>query len=428
MIFGMSNVLRMKGKQERAREETAMGQRPEHPSTQGAWADQYRDKWKWDKVTWGSHCVDCYPTNCPYRVYSRNGRVIREEPSGHFGTVEKDVPDMNPAGCQKGASWSQMLDGKERILHPLRRAGERGEGRWNRVSWDEALTEIADAMLDAIEESGPQSIVRIGTPGEGGTQTMILGGGVFQRIGATSTDVQSEINDFNPGLYITFGRFDPAHSNDDWFRSELLLIWANNPAYGSIPWYHFLAEARYNGSEVVTIAPDYSPSAIHGDYFVPVRIGSDAALALSMCRVIIDEELVDKASLPAAVRRGGGGSRQHLLHVRHPRGPDRRSASHSRSRRAGAGSRRKLPRHLDRRRRGGGATGVRAPAASPRGLRARGRVGDLRRKPRGDPRPRSQGRASPHDDPHGVDARQVVPRRSDGKGHLFAAWPHRKLG
>jgi DMSO reductase family type II enzyme molybdopterin subunit len=221
--------------------------------------------------------------------------VIREEPSGHFGTVEKGVPDMNPAGCQKGASWSQMLDGKERVLHPLRRAGERGEGRWDRVSWDEALTEIADAMLDAIEESGSQSIVRIGTPGEGGTQTMILAGGVFQRLGATSTDVQSEINDFNPGLYITFGRFDPAHSNDDWFRSELLLIWANNPAYGSIPWYHFLAEARYNGSEVVTIAPDYSPSAIHGDYFVPVRIGSDAALALSMCRVIIDEGLVDEA-------------------------------------------------------------------------------------------------------------------------------------
>ncbi|NIU60546.1 MAG: molybdopterin-dependent oxidoreductase, partial [Pseudomonas stutzeri] len=91
------------------------------------------------------------------------------------------------------------------------------------------------------------------------------------------------------------GRFDPAHSNDDWFHSELLLIWANNPAYGSIPWYHYIAEARYNGGEVVTIAPDYSPSAIHGDYFVPVRIGSDAALALSMCRVIVDEGLVDEA-------------------------------------------------------------------------------------------------------------------------------------
>ncbi len=272
-----------------------MAEQLEPPSTSGKWANGYRNRWKWDKMAWGTHCVDCYPTNCSYRVYVRDGRVVREEPAGNFQTIEEGVPDMNPSGCQKGAQWSQMLYGKERVLHPLRRTGERGEGRFERVSWDDALTEIADAMLDAIQESGPESIVRIGTPGEGGTQTMILAGAVFNRLGTTSTDVQSEINDFNPGLYITFGRFDPAHSNDDWFHSEQLLIWANNPAYGSIPWYHFIAEARYNGTEVVTIAPDYSPSAIHGDYFVPVRIGSDAALALSMCRVIVDEGLVDEA-------------------------------------------------------------------------------------------------------------------------------------
>jgi DMSO reductase family type II enzyme molybdopterin subunit len=245
-------------------------------------------------MAWGSHCVDCYPSNCAYRVYVRDGKVVREEPAATFATIERGVPDMNPTGCQKGASWSQMLYGKERVLHPLRRAGERGEGRWKQISWDEALTEIADAMLEAIQESGPKSIVRIGTPGEGGIQSMILAGGVLNRLGVTSTDVQSEINDFNPGLYATFGRFDPVASNDDWFHSELLLTWVNNPVYSAIPFYHYVTEARYNGSEVVTIAPDYSPSAIHGDYFVPVRIGSDAALALSMCRVIIDEGLMNE--------------------------------------------------------------------------------------------------------------------------------------
>ena len=260
-----------------------------------AWEDKYRDVWRWDRVAWGSHCVDCYPSNCPYRVYVRDGVVVREEQAATFQTVEEGVPDMNPAGCQKGASWSQLLYGQERVLYPLRRAGERGEGRWRRVSWDEALTEIADAMLDAIQESSPQSIVRIGTPGEGGVQSIALAGAVLSRLGATVTDIQAEINDFNPGLYATFGRFDPVPSSDDWFHSELLLIWANNPAYSAIPWYHYLVEARYHGSEIVTIAPDYSPSAIHGDLFVPVRIGSDAALALSMCRVIIDEGLMDEA-------------------------------------------------------------------------------------------------------------------------------------
>ena len=259
------------------------------------WAEAYRERWKWDKIAWGTHCVDCYPSNCPYRVYVRDGKVVREEPGGTYEVVEEGVPDMNPSGCQKGAAWSQMLYGKERLLHPVRRAGERGEGKWEQVSWDEALTEIADAMLDAIQESGPESIVRIGTPGQGGTQSMVLGGGVLSRIGATHTDVQSEINDFNPGVYTTFGRFDPCPSNDDWFHSKLLLIWANNPAYSSIPTFHYIAEARYNGGEVVVIAPDYSPSAIHADYHLAVRIGSDAALALSMCRVIIDEGLMDKA-------------------------------------------------------------------------------------------------------------------------------------
>ena len=134
----------------------------------------------------------------------------------------------------------------------------------------------------------------LGTPGEGGTQTMNFAKPVFAHLGVTSTDVQAEINDFNPGVYTTFGRFDPVASNDDWFHSELLLIWANNPAYSSIPYYHYISECRYNGGEVATIGPDYSPSAIHADHFLPVKIGSDAALALSMCRVIIDEGLIDE--------------------------------------------------------------------------------------------------------------------------------------
>jgi DMSO reductase family type II enzyme molybdopterin subunit len=264
-----------------------MAQHAQRRMISGAWADGYRDQWKWDKTARGTHCVDCFPTNCPYQVYVRDGRVV------DFRTIEQGVPDMNPAGCQKGSAWSLMLYGKERVLHPLRRAGERGEGRWQRVSWDEALTEIADAMLDTIEESGAESIVRIGTP-NGGTQNFALVGATFDRLGVTTTDVQSEINDFNPGVYTTFGRCCPAPSADDWFHSELLLIWANNPVYSDIPYYHYLSEAHYNGSEVVTIAPDYSPSAIHSDYFVPVRIGSDAALALSMCRVIVNEGLVDE--------------------------------------------------------------------------------------------------------------------------------------
>ena len=99
-----------------------MTDRHEQRAAEGAWADAYRARWKWDKVVWGTHCVDCYPSNCPYRVYVKDCVVVREEPAGNFETIEAGVPDMNPAGCQKGAAWSQTLSGQDRVLYPLRRA------------------------------------------------------------------------------------------------------------------------------------------------------------------------------------------------------------------------------------------------------------------------------------------------------------------
>src|SRR3990170_495777 len=182
------------------------------------WEDLYREKWQWDKVTWGSHCVDCYPSNCSYRVYTKDGIVIREEPAGVYSTIEEGVPDMNPMGCQKGACWSQLLYGKDRVLHPLKRAGERGEGKWTRISWDEALTEIAEAMLDAIQEVGPESLIRIGEPAEGGTQSLILSSAAIMRLGGITTDPHPEINAFTPGIYVPFGKSDPGRKSliSDW--------------------------------------------------------------------------------------------------------------------------------------------------------------------------------------------------------------------
>lgn len=263
-------------------------------SLNGSWSDNYRDKWTWDKVAWGTHCVDCYPGNCPYRVYVKDGKIMREEQAATFTTVEKGVPDWSPMGCQKGAAWSKMINGRDRVLYPMRRAGERGEGKWTRVSWEEAATEIADAMLDAIEESDPRAIVRPGST-EGGSQTLALVNKMFMRLGATVSDLLAEVGDMNIGMYTTFGRLGQCSSHDDWFHSKYILIWGNNPVQSNISSYHFISEARYNGSEVVTIAPDYSPSAVHADQFVPVQPGSDAALAMSMCQVIVEEGLMDES-------------------------------------------------------------------------------------------------------------------------------------
>jgi DMSO reductase family type II enzyme molybdopterin subunit len=255
--------------------------------------DIYRDNWKWDKVTWASHCIDCYPGNCPMRVYVKDGIAWREEPAAVFPQIEKGVPDLNPMGCQKGAGWTRTLYGKERVLYPLKRVGERGEGKWQRVSWDEAATEIADAVLDAIEEKGPESVI---APSGCNTHTWgTVGRQMYMSsIGGLTMDVNSEMNDFAPGHYLTYGVFDPVSSIDDWFHAGVILIWHGNPVYTRIPHYHFIAEARYKGADVYTIAPDASPSSVHADYHIGLTPGTDAALSLAMAQVVLEEGLVDE--------------------------------------------------------------------------------------------------------------------------------------
>jgi len=253
--------------------------------------DLYRSRWTWDRVAWGTHCVDCYPGNCLYRVFVKDGRVVREEPAARHGVVEDGVPDFNPMGCNKGASWSQQLYDGDRLMHPIRRVGERGSGKWERISWDEAATTIADAMLDAIETGGPETIVHEGTPE---IATVVPTYRFFNSIGGRILDLHASFNDFSIGLHETFGKFCPVSSADDWFHSELILIWHMNPAFTRIPLYHFMLEARYHGAEVVSISPDLNASHNHADYHVPVEPASDAALGLAMVQVILEEGLEDR--------------------------------------------------------------------------------------------------------------------------------------
>ena len=258
--------------------------------------ERYVDRIRHDRVGWGSHCVDCYPGACPYRVFVRDGRVAYEEVAGTFPTFEEGVPDMNPLGCQKGAAWARQLDAPDRLLHPLRRVGPRGSGQWEEITWDAALTEIADGLIDTIEEDGTESIVHEGTP----EVVVVPATSRFVNlIGSVVTDINGSINDNAVGHHLTFGRFYPISSNDDIFHSELVLLWHTNPAYTCIPFFHYLAECRYHGGEVVLFAPDVSPSHVHADYHVPVAWGSDPALALSMCQVIVEEGLVDTAFVAA---------------------------------------------------------------------------------------------------------------------------------
>ncbi len=260
------------------------------------WEDLYRQKWTWDKVSRSTHFVNCwYQAHCCWNVYMKDGLVWREEQAADYPQTNPDVPDMNPRGCQKGACFSERMYDPTRLKFPLKRVGERGGGQWQRISWDQALTEIADKMIETIREEGSDKIVW--SPGPLFTLGNMTAGVLRLGLAIDSTflDMNTEIGDGHNGAAVTFGKNIAERSLDDYFATEIILVWGCNPLYTQIPNAHIYTEARYKGSRIVAITPDLNASGIHADQWVSVNVGSDAALALAMCQVIVEERLYDEA-------------------------------------------------------------------------------------------------------------------------------------
>ncbi len=261
-------------------------------------ADLRRRPWQWDKVVKASHLTNCaYQQACNFHLFVKDGVILREEQAANYPPRnDPDVPDFNPRGCQKGVCYAQRLYDPTRIKYPMKRVGERGQGRWQRLSWDEALTEVADGVIDTLTAEGPEVVVQ-----GGGTHVQNAaseGTGItalFIALGSPLPNVTADNGDEHQGCATTLGKVIVADSADNWFYSDMILIWGGNPAYTNIPNFHYIAEARYNGTKIVTISPDYSPSAIHADQWVSLNIGSDAALALAMCHVILEEKLSNES-------------------------------------------------------------------------------------------------------------------------------------
>lgn len=278
---------------------------PERPRTSGS--DTYRRQWRWDSVSKGTHLLNCwYQRNCAYNVYVRDGAVVAEEQAATYPRTNASVPDFNPRGCQKGGCYAVNQSADARVTRPLRRIGERGEGRWQEVTWDEALGDIADRIVDQLERGAPDAVVF------DGNATGVASWVAVQRFaaltGAIVLDLNTEVGDEQQGAAVTMGIPVASRSADDYFHSDLILIWGGNPAYTQIPNVHFLNEARYNGARIIAISPDFNASAVHADRWISTRPGTDAALALSMAQVIIAEGLYDAAfvreqtDLPLLVR------------------------------------------------------------------------------------------------------------------------------
>jgi DMSO reductase family type II enzyme molybdopterin subunit len=275
------------------------------------------DYWRWDSWRWGTHRVNCYPGSCPFRVYVRDGKVLREEISctyPEFTDPNFRVPDYNPRGCQKGYQHSKAMYGPERVLYPMKRVGERGSGKWERIDWEQAFDEIGAKVVDIIQKYGPQAVIDdhctngLGNV-RGASEVTITG--LTALLGGVSYDINFLIGDFNIGQYLTFGQFQHTPGIESWFLADTIFI-ISNPVYANIPDIHYMLEARYRGAKMVVITPDKSPSAQFADLWLPIEWSADPALWLGVCKILIDNRWIDEAfvkeqtDLPILVRADDG--------------------------------------------------------------------------------------------------------------------------
>jgi DMSO reductase family type II enzyme molybdopterin subunit len=277
------------------------------------WQDVWRQKWTWDRIAKGTHNrANCFSA-CSWDLYVKDGIVWREEQNAIYDATNDTVPDFNPRGCQKGACYSDLHVEGSRVLHPLKRVGERGSGQWQRVTWDDALTDIADRLIDAALEGGTDCVVHDHGTTNGDFGPDSASETSFQNaFGTTIMDSWAGVGDMPMGVVQTWGMYNVDGGADDWFLSDYIVMWVANPAYTRMPDVHFIHEARYRGAKVVLISPDLNASGIHTDLWINPKHETDAAFGLAAAHVIIEEGLFDDAivreqtDLPLLVREDSG--------------------------------------------------------------------------------------------------------------------------
>jgi len=274
------------------------------------YSDIWREKWKWDKVVKGTHTRANCGDACSWDVYVRDGIAWREEQNAIYEPHRADVPDMNPRGCQKGACYTTLQLSESRLKYPLKRVGERGEGKWKRITWDEALLDISDKLIDIAVEQGTESIIFDDGTTNGGFGPETAGDVRFSdALQCTKMDSWAGVSDMPMGLVQTWGMFNCEGSADDWYMSDFIVIWVGNPNATRIPEAHFLHEARYRGAKLCVIAPNLSPTTVHADMWVNLRPESDPAFGLAAAQVIISEKLykldyiLEQTDFPFLVRK-----------------------------------------------------------------------------------------------------------------------------
>lgn len=221
------------------------------------------------------------------RVGVEDGRIVSI-------TGDPDHPITQGFLCGKVNRYAERVYSPNRVLTPLRRTGPKGEGKFAPIGWEEALDEIAGRFKTIIAEHGGAAILPYNYSGSVAPITKLSGHPLFNRLGASRTVGSLCSSQAFAGQAFTTGA--QLHSDvEDIQHADLIILWGSNVVATNIHLMPFIKKARKKGARLIVIDPLKNHTARQADWHIPIRPGTDAALALGMMRHIIAEGLHDMA-------------------------------------------------------------------------------------------------------------------------------------
>jgi nitrate reductase alpha subunit len=293
-----------------------------------SWEDGYRQRWQYDKIVRSTHGVNC-TGSCSWKVYVKNGLVTWETQQTDYPRTRPDLPNHEPRGCPRGASYSWYLYSANRVKYPLMRSAllklwrearrsmppvdawgsivedkakaasyksKRGMGGFVRVTWDEANEMIAAANLYTTKQYGPDRVVGFSPIPAMSMVSYAAGARYLSLLGGACLSFYDWYCDLPPSSPQVWGEQTDVPESADWYNSRYIIAWGSNVPQTRTPDAHFFTEARYNGTKTVSITPDYSEVAKLTDHWLHPKQGTDAALAFAFGHVILREFHLDQPS------------------------------------------------------------------------------------------------------------------------------------
>ena len=230
---------------------------------------------------------DC-PDSCSWEVTLENGTIK------HFG-ADKENPFTAGKLCHKMETFPQDITfNPDRVLTPLKRSGKKGEGKFEEISWEQALEEVADRLQAMVAEYGGESVLPFGYMGtQGILQKSAMSNRFFTKLGASQLAKTICGAAAITGNMVANGQ-STGILPEDVVHSRYIVLWGTNTKHSNVHLWPYVLKARQDGAKIVVIDPFKSATAIEADWHIQPLPGTDVALALGMMHVLMAEDLCDQ--------------------------------------------------------------------------------------------------------------------------------------